>query len=113
MSRLHARNRSTIARASRLGRPLDQAEFVRKAGVLRRVGDRIELLIPAKRFRQEFPDHGALITQLKAEGRARTEGGKQPKHTIKVPGRICRATPRVYCITVVDHIGRRRTVRRL
>lgn len=104
-----ARHRRDIARAKRLRRPYDEAAFARKAGVLRRVGDRMELLIPAERFRAEFPNHRALINQLKAEGRARTEGGRQPKHTIKVPGRICRATPRVYCVTVVDDVGPRRS----
>ncbi|TXM94966.1 DUF927 domain-containing protein [Methylobacterium sp. WL116] len=102
-----ARNRSDIARAKKLKRPYEEAAFLRKAGVLRRMGSRIELLIPAKRFQREFPDHRDMMKRLRDEGLARTEGGKQPKNTIKLPGRICRTAPRVYCITVVDNLKAR------
>jgi hypothetical protein len=34
-----------------------------------------------------------------AARRARTEGGEQPKLTIKVPSAICR-TGRVYCVVI-------------
>ena len=38
-----------------------------------------------------------MMRELRGEGLARTEGGDQPKLTIKVPSAIC-GTGRVYCI---------------
>lgn len=106
------RNRGKFGRARERRWPYGEAEFQAKPGVLRRMGKRLELMIPAKRFRQEFPDHREILKQLRDEGRARTEGGKQPKNTIKLPGRICRATPRVYCITIVDDVAARKKPRK-
>ncbi|TXN73693.1 DUF927 domain-containing protein [Methylobacterium sp. WL6] len=100
-----ARNRGKFGRA-RDGRwPYNDAEFLEKPGVLRLKGKQLQLLIPAQRFRREFPDHIDMLKQLRDEGRAQTEGGKQPKNTIKLPGRICRTAPRVYCITIVDDLN--------
>lgn len=104
-----ARNRGKFGRARQGGWPYTEADFLKMPGVLRRKGKQLQLLIPAERFRQEFPDHIDMMKQLRDEGRAQTEGGKQPKNTIKLPGRICRATPRVYCVTVVDDVEPRRS----
>jgi hypothetical protein len=38
-----------------------------------------------------------MTRELRVSGLARTEGGEQPKLTIKVPSPIC-GTGRVYCI---------------
>jgi hypothetical protein len=51
---------------------------------------RTELLVPAARFQREFPDHLAMVRELRGASLARTEGGEQPKLTIKVPSAICR-----------------------
>ncbi|GAB6843693.1 hypothetical protein JCM2811A_26950 [Methylorubrum rhodinum] len=98
------RNRGNIVRASRLKKPLTKGEFLQKAGVLRCSGKQMDLIVSAQRFQQEFPNYRAILNQLRDEGRAQTEGGQQPKLTIKAPGRICRDAPRVYCITVVDDV---------
>ncbi len=65
---------------------------------------RTELLIPAARFQREFPDHVAMMRELRGAGFARTEGGEQPKLTIKVPSAICR-TGRVYCVVIGPATG--------
>jgi hypothetical protein len=57
------------------------------------------LLVPAARFQREFPNHVAVMKELRGAGLARTEGGEQPKLTIKAPGAICR-TGRVYCVVI-------------
>ena len=52
---------------------------------------RTELLVPAARFQREFPSHAAMmrdLLDLRAAGLARTEGGEQPKRTIKVPSAL-------------------------
>lgn len=103
-----ARNRGKFGRARQGRWPYTEAEFLKKVGVLRRKGKQLQVLIPAKRFRQEFPDHVDMLKQLRDEGRVQTERGKQPKNTIKLPRQICRAAPRVYCIIVVDDVDARR-----
>ena len=60
---------------------------------------RTELLVPAARFQREFPDHVAMMRELRGAGLARTEGGTNPKLTIKAPSAICR-TGRVFCIVI-------------
>ena len=40
-----------------------------------------------------------MMRELRGAGLAKTEGGEQPKLTIKVPSAICR-TGRVYCIAI-------------
>jgi hypothetical protein len=40
-----------------------------------------------------------MMRELRGAGLARTEGGEQPKLTIKVPSAICR-TGRVYCVVI-------------
>jgi hypothetical protein len=40
-----------------------------------------------------------MMRELRGAGLARTEGGEQPKLTIKAPSGICR-TGRVYCIVI-------------
>jgi hypothetical protein len=62
------------------------------------------LLVPAARFQREFPDHVAMLRELRRTGFARTEGGEQPKLTIKAPNAICR-TGRVYCVVIGTATG--------
>ncbi len=45
-----------------------------------------------------------MMRELRGAGHARTEGGEQPKLTIKVPSAICR-TGRVYCIVIGSAIA--------
>jgi len=40
-----------------------------------------------------------MMRELRSAGLARTEGGEQPKLTIKAPSAICR-TGRVYCVVI-------------
>jgi hypothetical protein len=40
-----------------------------------------------------------MVRELRRAGLARTEGGEQPKLTIKAPGAICR-TGWVYCVVI-------------
>jgi hypothetical protein len=40
-----------------------------------------------------------MVRELRGAGLARTEGGEQPKLTIKAPSAICGAG-RVYCIVI-------------
>ena len=80
--------------------PYSEQEFARTAGFLRPVaGGGIEILIPSGRFQREFSDHCQLMRSLKKAGKARTEGGKRPKLTIKAPSRVC-CSGRVYCIRI-------------
>ncbi len=58
-----------------------------------------ELLIPAARFQREFADYRAIMRELRAAGLAKTEGGEQPKLTVKAPKAICEAG-RVYHIQI-------------
>jgi hypothetical protein len=71
--------------------------FNRARGFIRRVDGFEELLIPSRRFQKFFRDPGDLAKTLRGVERIRTEGGKQPKLTIKAPRRIC-SSGRVYCI---------------
>jgi hypothetical protein len=91
------RERKNLRPVGDLAEPHSTAEFVKAAGFLRKRAGRTELLVPAARFQREFPDHVAMMRQLHRAGLAQTEGGEQPKLTIKVPSAICR-TGRVYCI---------------
>jgi len=50
-------------------------------------------------FQREFPDHVGMMRELRGAGLARTEGGDQPKLTIKVPSAI-RRTGRVYWVVI-------------
>jgi hypothetical protein len=50
--------------------------------------------IPAR-----VPNHVAITRELRGAGLARTEGGEQPKLTIKVPSAICR-TGRAYSVVI-------------
>ena len=56
-------------------------------------------LVPAARFQREFPDHVGMMRELRGAGLARTEGGDQPKLTIKVPSAI-RRTGCVYWVVI-------------
>ena len=82
-----------------LTEPLAAAEFGKAAGFLRKRAGRTELLVPAARFQREFPNHVAMMRELRVSGLARTEGGEQPKLTIKAPSAICR-TGRDYCVVI-------------
>jgi hypothetical protein len=92
-------HQADIVKVSKLKAPLSPDEFVKAAGFLRRKDGETELLVPAPRFQRAFPDHQALMRQLRASGRARTEGGARTKLTIKAPKAVCRSG-RVYCISV-------------
>ncbi len=77
----------------------DAADFQECAGFLRRLDGRREILIPSGRFQREFSNHRAMMAALRKAGRARTEGGKTPKLTIKDPTGLCEGG-RVYCIRI-------------
>ena len=94
-----ARQRKNLISVGDLTRPLAAAAFEKATGFLREQAGRTELLVPAARFQREFPDHVAVMRELRAAGLARTEGGEQPKLTIKASSAICR-TGRVYCIAI-------------
>jgi hypothetical protein len=51
---------------------------------------RTELLVPAARFQREYPDHVGMMRELRGAELARTEGGEQPKLTVKAPSANCR-----------------------
>jgi hypothetical protein len=96
----YERNKGGFIDISKLSRPLDEAAFQRAAGFVRGQEDgRKVLLIPSGRFKAEFSDHVSLMNHLRELGVAQTEGGRQPKLTIKAPRSVCR-TGRVYCITM-------------
>ena len=61
-------------------------------------------LVPAARFQREFPAHVAVMRELRGARLAQTEGGEQPKLTIKAPSAICR-TGRVYCVVIGPATG--------
>ena len=54
---------------------------------------------PPRGFQREFPDHVGMMRELRGAGLARTEGGDQPKLTIKVPSAI-RRTGCVYWVVI-------------
>jgi hypothetical protein len=54
---------------------------------------------PPRGFQREFPDHVGMMRELRSAGLAKTEGGEQPKLTIKAPSAICR-TGRGYCVVI-------------
>ncbi len=66
-------------------------------GFLRRIAGCQEILIPLTQFQRKFPDHKAVIAELRKAGLVRTEGGKRPKLSIKAPSNLCPGG-RVYCI---------------
>jgi hypothetical protein len=45
-----------------------------------------------------------MMRELRGAGLARTEGGEQPKLTIKAPSAIC-GTGRVYCLVIDSATG--------
>jgi hypothetical protein len=94
-----ARERNNLIPAGDLTQPLAAAEFAKAAGFLREQAGRTELLVPAARFQREFHDHVAMMRELRGAGLARTEGGEQPKLTIKAPSPIC-WSGRVYCVVI-------------
>lgn len=91
------KHRKQIVRIEKVRRPYSRDEFKGVAGFVRRAHGRAEILIPSARFRREFPNYRALMKDLKKRGFAKTEGGQDPKLTIKAPKSIC-ATGRVYCV---------------
>lgn len=90
-------HRTDLVVIDKLEQPYAAQRFETAAGFLRRVDGHHEILIPAQRFRQAFPDHRHLMIDLRKAGHAKTEGGDQPKLTIKAPKAIC-DSGRVYCI---------------
>ncbi len=91
------RHRSEIVDVSTLRGPLLATAFGRTPGFLRDRDGRTELLVPAGRFQETFPDYQDLMRELRTLGLAVTEGGRQAKLTIKAPRSICREG-RVYCV---------------
>jgi hypothetical protein len=77
--------------------PYSSAKFQACAGFLRRIAGCQEILIPSAQFQHAFPDHKAIMRELRMAGLARTEGGDKPKLTIKAPNGLCPGG-RVYCI---------------
>ena len=92
-------NRKNLVKISAMKAPYSERDFARTAGFLRPAAGGVEILIPSGRFQQEFPDYRELMRSLKKAGKARTEGGKRPKLTIKAPSRVC-SSGRVYCIRI-------------
>lgn len=94
------RNAARIINFEDLEGPLDLRNFHTNAGYLRRLNDgTTELLVPSPRFQEEVPDFVSVISALRAQGKAKTEGGAKPKLTIKAPHALC-GSGRVYCIQV-------------
>lgn len=91
------RHRLLLIEVADLDVPLGRKEFEASAGFLRRCEGRTELLIPARRFQSEFPDHEPIMRALREAGQARTERGRKPKLNIKTPRAICEEG-RVYCL---------------
>ena len=97
VQRYSRRYRNQLVRLRELEGPYRPHVFKRARGFIRRVDGCEELLIPSWRFQHYFHDPDDLARALQSAGRMRTEGGKQPKRTIKAPRQLCR-TGRVYCI---------------
>jgi len=78
---------------------IDDVTYSNAWGFLR-AGPRggLELLIPTWRMRSEIPDYQRGMWELHYQGRARVEGGKQPKLTVKVDIRGDGKPDRFYCI---------------
>lgn len=89
-------NRQKLIKVADLEQPLSDRKFAAAAGFLRWRNGSIELLMPSGAFRSAFPDARQLIAALQKTGDGVTEGGSQPKATIKTPRRIC-SSGRVYC----------------
>lgn len=92
-------HKASLIKVNELGRPLDETAFDNAAGFIRDTKEGRSLLVPSKRFKAAFPDHISLMNELRQIGLAQTEGGSQPKLTIKAPKAICQ-TGRVYCISL-------------
>jgi len=92
-------NRKDLIDFAKADGPYDAADFQECAGFLRQRNGHREVLIPSGRFQGKFPDHRAMMADLRKAGRARTEGGKKPKLTIKAPAGLCEGG-RVYCIRI-------------
>jgi len=94
-----ARERKNLIAVGDLNEPLSSAAFAKAAGFLREQAGCTELLVPTAWFQGEFANHRAMMRELRGAGLAKTEGGEQPKLTIKVPSAIC-WTGRVYCVVI-------------
>lgn len=90
-------HRTHVVDVSTLQAPLSKVAFEATAGFVRQVEGATELMIPARRFQKAFPQHEALMRELRDNGQARTESGRKPKLTIKTPRAIC-SDGRVYCV---------------
>jgi Domain of unknown function (DUF927) len=91
------RYRNELVRLRDIEGPYRPHVFDGARGFLQRVSGCDELLIPSRRFQKYFREPEDLARTLRSAGRMRTEGGKQPKLTIKAPRAICSGA-RVYCI---------------
>jgi hypothetical protein len=60
-----ARERKSLLPVGDLTKPLAVAEFAKAAGFLREQAGRTELLVPAGRFQREFPNHVAMMRELR------------------------------------------------
>lgn len=90
------RHRSSLLKVADLKQPLDRLSFDAAAGFLREIEGKTELLVPARQFQKTFPNYRQIVRNLRNNGSARTEMGKQSKLTIKSPKPVC-DTGRVYC----------------
>ncbi|WP_192216568.1 DUF927 domain-containing protein [Methylobacterium bullatum] len=91
------KHRTDVVDVSTLQAPLSKVAFEATAGFVKQVEGATELMIPARRFQEAFPQHEALMRVLRDDGQARTESGRKPKLTIKTPRAIC-GDGRVYCV---------------
>jgi hypothetical protein len=92
-------NEAGLVRVSTIKEPYSRRAFDRTAGFIRVKGGHEEVLIPTQRFQKAFPDHRELLQALKSLKHAVTEGGKQPKLSVKAPPDVCREG-RVYRIRI-------------
>lgn len=82
-----------------LARPVKYKRFKTAAGFILERDGRKYVLIPTEKFKSEFEESGALMTELRSTGRAKTEKGKKPKLSVKSPKQLC-AKGRVYWIRI-------------
>lgn len=103
------RHRDDLIEVAALDRPLSLADFEAAPGFLRQADEGTVPLIPAGRFRAAFRDGEALMRTLRGQGQARTEGGRDPKVSIKASRAVCEQG-RVYCIRLMgdDKVDHRR-----
>ncbi|MCA0012904.1 DUF927 domain-containing protein [Mesorhizobium sp. B292B1B] len=86
-----------IVRVKTMSGPVSFKKFSRSPGYLLRRDGKKAVLIPSERFQLEFEDHKAMMQELRRLGLAKTEGGNNPKLTVKTPSGIC-AEGRVYWV---------------